>query len=127
MRKPTPEDNPDHLTLDDHLTKGGFEEAIQRTYLGQAHIAGTGPEGKTCGDCIWWKHKQYLRQLYDKEGRWVKEVRVTPKDYDKDGNLRRHHCLRPILGKAKRRVPHVAEACRLFEQAPNPLPLKRAG
>lgn len=27
------------------------EAGLRMTYLGQAHIAGTGPEGKTCREC----------------------------------------------------------------------------
>lgn len=42
---------PDHLEFGRFLTTSETDHAIRRTFLGQAHIAGTGPAGKTCREC----------------------------------------------------------------------------
>ncbi len=113
--------DPDHMQLTQHMTRIGYEEAIERTYLGQAHIAGTGPEGTTCRHCAFWKMRSYAKQVYDPDtGAWLRERLVQPKSRDKDGLLRRHPCTRPIAGKARRRIPHDALSCRLFEENPEP-------
>jgi hypothetical protein len=39
-----------HLTSDPDL---GFDPS--QSYEGMAHFAGTGPEGETCGSCLYWK------------------------------------------------------------------------
>lgn len=44
----------EHLLFSEHLTAKEVHRPIAETYLGQAHIAGTGPEGKTCRECIFW-------------------------------------------------------------------------
>ena len=31
-----------------------FDDGIAKTFLGQAHIAGTGPDGMTCRECTFW-------------------------------------------------------------------------
>ncbi len=118
---------PDHLELTPHMTQAGSQdEAIVKTFLGQAHLAGTGPEGTTCRECIWWKMSEvhrWKRPEADKPGKWQT---YTPGSYNKDGSLRRHSCTRPILNKAKRRFPHTAKACRLFSPAESPLPITKA-
>ena len=108
----------EHLLLTPHLTPGPADELVTKTYLGQAHFAGTGPEGATCRQCIWWK---LLRMKKAKKGREDAPPEFyEPGHHKKDGELRRKKCTRPIHGKAKRLVPHHAEACRLFEPNPNP-------
>lgn len=91
----------DHLTAPDNL------EPVLRTHLGQAHFAGTGPDNKTCRQCDHW-------HSVDGEGR------RTPPRYRGRGKgtlyLQPVHCRFPIANKADRRVPHDAEACRLFEE-----------
>ena len=43
-----------HLDFGKHLKAMPHDAAIRKTYLGQAHIAGTGQEGKTCRECAFW-------------------------------------------------------------------------
>lgn len=43
------------LNFSEHLTPAQFDSPIRSTYLGQAHIAGTGPSGTTCRECVFWR------------------------------------------------------------------------
>ena len=99
-----------------HLTMPETLEPILRTHLGQAHIAGTGPEGKTCRECSHW---------FNRDG----NGRLCAAKYQGDGSGTLHlqgaRCNRPILNKADRLVPHNADACRLFEQEESPPPASR--
>jgi hypothetical protein len=40
-------------------------QQIRNTAPGQAHWAGTGPAGRTCGEC---EHFNYWRQIYNRSG-----------------------------------------------------------
>ena len=51
-----------HLLFSEHMTAKEIHRPIADTYLGQAHIAGTGPEGKTCRECRFW-HAWKWRKL----------------------------------------------------------------
>ena len=42
------------LPVGEHLTAAPCDEALRQTYIGQAHIAGTGPIGATCRECRHW-------------------------------------------------------------------------
>jgi hypothetical protein len=42
------------LEINPHLHACDFDAKFRSTYLGQAHLAGTGPAGKTCRECIYW-------------------------------------------------------------------------
>ncbi len=115
----------DHLKFSHHLKGAEFDGAIRQTFLGQAHIAGTGPEGKTCRECSLWC---VIRSVKDHTGQ-----RVTvhePPGYNAESHklapfeLKRARCNYRIANKAKRNVPHYAKACRFFEQNENP-PLPR--
>lgn len=100
----------DHLELTAHRTKAAFDQTMRVTFLGQAHFAGTGPEGTTCRECRFW-------HILDKKGN------PTPPYYDGEtGELHKAKCNRPIMNKANRRVPHDAPSCRLFEASANPKP-----
>lgn len=87
------------------------EDKIRATYLGQAHIAGTGPEGKTCRECAFW-------------GVCKSSTIVSPGHYAKSnkkmaGQLKKGGCHRMVHRKVNRKYPHTASACRLFEPADN--------
>lgn len=90
-------------------------EMIGQTYLGQAHIAGTGPEGKTCRECRWFGPPGY-------SGGVEKGIYASCKS---GGKLRPQKCNRPIANKAPDRIPYDAKACRLFEQRDAPMPIIR--
>lgn len=51
-----------HLLFSEHLTAKEVHRPIAETFLGQAHIAGTGPEGRTCRECRFW-HTWKWREL----------------------------------------------------------------
>ena len=105
------------LLLNPNLKSLPHEDGLRKTYLGQAHIAGTGPAGKTCRECIFWgrHHADNTQSVpgYSRDDRKEK-WRIN----DAACNTLRHR-------KANRAIPPDAEACRLFEQAENPPPLYR--
>ncbi|RVD44640.1 hypothetical protein EN742_01610 [Mesorhizobium sp. M4A.F.Ca.ET.020.02.1.1] len=113
---------PEHLEFGANLTAGAHDAAIRATYLGQAHIAGTGPQGATCRECVFW-HKWKAAtgggKLPSPPGYFSKRHKASP------NALKKALCTRPILNKANRLIPHDASACRLFERADHPLPAVR--
>ncbi|MDH7790710.1 hypothetical protein [Ochrobactrum sp. AN78] len=114
----------DHIIMNEHLTKAGFDGAVSKTYLGQAHFAGTGPTGKTCRECIFWHQWKWKKPANGKYER----VSCSPDRYGKAhrihaGEPKKARCNRPIANKANRLIPHFAEACRLFEPGNNIMPL----
>lgn len=52
----------DHIEVNRHLKALPEHAALCATFLGQAHIAGTGPAGKTCRECALWGVKHYNKQ-----------------------------------------------------------------
>ena len=74
---------------------------MRATKPGQAHWAGTGPAGKTCGDCV---HLGYLRQHRNASGDLVKSERT--------GGCQRYF---QLTGKHGPVVPVTAGACRHFQ------------
>ena len=117
----------DRFEITRHMTSAEFDDALERTYLGQAHIAGTGPEGKTCRECRWFGLHDIMRKVSDKKTGAISWKTYKAPLHDAAGALRRLRCLRPILNKPKRRFPHTAEACRLFEASEHPHPERIAG
>lgn len=107
----------EHLLFSDHLTAADFDHPIRETYLGQAHIAGTGPEGRTCRECRFWHAWKNKNNSPFSE----KPPTPTPPGYFKKSHkenpygLKKAKCNRPIANKPKKTIPHFAKACRLFE------------
>lgn len=101
-----------HLDFGEGLTPSANDDAVRGTYLGQAHIAGTGPEGRTCRECI-----HYWPKGYDDGGNFGERREFAYCGRGDDGplHLADARCNRPILNKADRVYPHCAKACRLFE------------
>ena len=60
----------EHFNITQHMTAADFDCPIRNTYLGQAHIAGTGPEGTTCRQCAHWGKKTYVK---DEHGDYVEK------------------------------------------------------
>lgn len=111
----------EHLMFGDHMTGAIFDEPIRETFLGQAHIAGTGPEGKTCRECIYWRKMGWKKAPDGGYEQYVKAPAYFGAKHSKTPNeLKKQHCTKPILNKAKRLIPHFAKACRLFEPSDNP-------
>lgn len=75
----------------------------RETHDGQAHLAGTGPSGRTCRECVHWAC-----------GRG---------EYKNNGELKSARCnkfSRLTGGRKGREVPHHALACRHFEFSAEP-------
>jgi hypothetical protein len=117
----------EHLLFGEHLTEAKFDGQIRDTFLGQAHIAGTGPSGRTCRECRYW------HAWKNKNNSPFSENPPTPvppgyfsKSHDENPNgLKKARCNRPVLNKAKKAIPHFAKSCRLFEENPEPPPIVR--
>lgn len=95
----------------EHLTRNEGHRYLEKTHLGQAHLAGTGPDNRTCRECKhWYCTRKRADGFYE---------RFHPYEGGDDGmmHLGPSKCNYPIAGKAHRRVPHSAEACRLFVAA----------
>lgn len=114
----------DHLKINEHLTKASHDEAIRETFIGQAHIAGTGPAGTTCRECTYW----YVMRAVDlsKEKRPAHPGYFGPKHKAHPLEVKKARCNRPILNKAKKLIPHHAKSCRLFEPEEHPLPARKS-
>ena len=107
---------PDKIEFSPHLKMLPEHAAIAGTFLGQAHIAGTGPCGKTCRECAFWGVL--------KKGEIYPPSRFAKSNKEFAGLMRKGGCHKPMRNKSKRRFPHDAAACRLFEQNTNPPPVK---
>ena len=89
--------------LSPHLTAGYdpvLTAQIAKTRPGMAHWAGSGPFGRTCGDC---SYLTYWQQIRNAAGNNV-------------GTKQRHGCakFRELTGRHGPVVPKHAEACRYF-------------
>lgn len=110
----------EHLLFSEHMTEATFDSPIRQTFLGQAHIAGTGPEGTTCRECVWWQligHRRVAggghEEVTKPAAYFGKRHKQTPCE------LKKQRCTKPILNKANRLIPHHAKSCRLFEANPS--------
>jgi hypothetical protein len=97
-----------------NLHEARFDAALKATHLGQAHIAGTGPEDKTCRECRFYGILQY--------GELVSPGYYAESNADAPNGLKQARCHASISHKAKRKFPHTAIPCRLFEQDEAPFP-----
>lgn len=87
-----------------HLTHGlsregperDFVSAAARTHVGQAHLAGSGPFGKTCRECLSW---QFVKA-------WAAKGGPKPSPCAQ---------YRRLMREWGRNVPHDAAACKYFE------------
>jgi hypothetical protein len=87
------------------LTYEQYQAKFSVTKPGQAHLATTGPDGKTCREC----------EHFSNEGHYSKSGKHG-------GSLKPGHCAKytefmRIKGPA---VPHWAAACRHFSQLATP-------
>lgn len=107
-----------HLKFSKGLSTAPCDAPIRNTFLGQAHIAGTGPAGKTCRECILW-HEWKVLSI----GGAPEPVNVGYGSNDPDAEvlmLNDAPCNKVIGRKADDKVPHSALACMFFEQNPEP-------
>lgn len=117
---------PDHLIFSRNMKGAEFDDKIRQTYLGQAHIAGTGPEGKTCRECAYW----YAMKRSDPDARPYSPMVPSHPGYNSHRHAtapleaKKAKCNRPIANKPSKPIPHHALACRLFVQEENVMPAK---
>lgn len=109
---------PEHLEFSAHMTANEDHAPVSQTYLGQAHIAGTGPVGTTCRECVFW-------HCWKADSKREGVYHHAPAGYYKDGSLKKAICNKPIINKAYRLVPHYAPSCRLFQASEIPQPAKK--
>ncbi len=87
------------------------------SHPGQAHFAGTGPQGKTCRECVHWNAP---RSYFDYYSKGSKHGQV----------LKPQKCakyFRLMNGSFGDNVPHEAPSCKYFEQSEiNPSIQKRS-
>lgn len=102
------------LELNPYLHPADYDGPLKETYLGMAHIAGTGPAGVTCRECRYWHLTEKGKPV--SPGYYSDAIRTTA------GLLKPAKCNYPISHKANRRFPHYAKACRLFDPAEEPFP-----
>lgn len=122
-RKPSPRQ---HLLFSEHMTSAPYDGPLRETYLGQAHIAGTGPEGTTCRQCKHWCRTAFKKMADGSYQEYVRPAAYFGKRHSETPDaLKKQHCTRPILNKAKRLIPHDAKSCRLFEPSDNPPSVRR--
>lgn len=105
------------MQITPHMTKAACDDAILATHLGQAHIAGTGPRGATCRECI------YFCSV--KKGKWADVGHYSSKHATRPNELKDAHCAYPIANKAHRKFPPTAQACRFFSRNENAPALTR--
>ena len=94
------------LIVSPKLTHDPAHDRIAETYVGQAHIAKTGPEGVKCGDCRYWHNWKTVR-----EGSGSRTVA------DRDDTAGGALCNKPIANKPRKKFPASADACMFFEEA----------
>lgn len=99
--------------LDLHLTEPNQQLAEYRraTYAGMAHWAGSGPISRTCRECKYW---MFARRYYSANGKHAGQL--------KDEACDKYRTL--MSGELGPAIPHNARACKYFELAIEPAPLR---
>lgn len=82
----------EQFNISPHMTAADFDCPIRNTYLGQAHIAGTGPEGTTCRQCKHWGKTKFVK---DEHGNYVEKFAPPQTEWQK---------AQAVSGRAKRRL-----------------------
>ena len=88
-----------------NLTAASVEQA--QTAPGMAHFAGTGPNGKTCGQCEFWGYQVQQGKLVKFQFRCKKYKELTTKN----GSI----------------IPGLTLACRYFEEKFHEQPAHQQG
>lgn len=67
------------------------------------------------------------KRLKDTDGNVVEKIenpkRNSKRHKEHPGKPKDAYCLKPILNKAKRLIPHHASSCRFFEASERPMPI----
>ncbi|NPD15294.1 hypothetical protein HOY34_08790 [Xinfangfangia sp. D13-10-4-6] len=107
----------DHLQFGARMKALPHKAAIRNTFLGQAHIAGTGPEGKTCRECAFWEIGKVKDRIATPPRGTMRRATRPPQ-----GRLKKGGCHKLKHRKANRRFTCNALACCLFGQRDEPPP-----
>lgn len=91
-----------HLTVLDP----SFEAARARTYPGMAYFAGSGPNIKTCRQCVFWTNCGADPGYYARKGMYGGTIK--PRACAKHKEM--------MGGQMGNPVPHDAHACKYFEE-----------
>jgi hypothetical protein len=98
--------------LQKHLTEAPIDRFARASHPGMAHFAGTGPQGKTCRECVFWAHGPHDYRAKNGKYRGL----IEPAKCNK---------YQQITTQAGAKVPDEAMSCRYFEQNEAP-PLRFA-
>lgn len=110
-----------------HLTVGfdaATEALLAETHPGQAHWAGSGPDGKTCHGCA--EHWGALRRWDPKANGGEGELVAQRPSYDPVTLALKPipcHKRTRVMGSRGQPVPNNCAACRFFTENPSPPPL----
>lgn len=91
--------------LSEKLTTVPIDTLVRQSFSGMAHFAGTGPNGRTCRECIFFNHGPYDYRA--KNGKYRGEI--LPAD------CKKYQQITQCKGDA---VPDVAAACKYFDENP---------
>lgn len=91
-----------------------FEAKRRRTQPGMAHFAGTGPQGSTCRECLFWTGCGVDSGYYAKNGKHSGGLK--PRSCQKHRDLMRGDIGSPIL--------HDTASCKYFSESVAPPPIR---
>ena len=118
----------DHLSFSENMKGAAHDEKIRQTFIGQAHIAGTGPEGKTCRECYYWyamkRRNQHAKPSADNPMVPTHPGYNSIRHATAPLEAKKAKCNRPTPNKPTKAIPHHALSCRLFLQTENIMPAK---
>ena len=90
-------------SIQDHLTPSPIDVLARASHPGMAHFAGTGPQLRTCRECIFWEHDPHDYRAKTGKHRGLIEPALCRK-------------YRQITLQVGAKVPDDAAACRYFEE-----------
>jgi hypothetical protein len=86
---------------------------VAATPPGMAYVIGSGPEGKTCHQCLNWQHKD--KDYFAANGRYEAEIKPAP-------CAKFRQLCNGVQGPP---VEHWNAACKYFDENPEPPPLRK--
>ena len=89
-----------------------MEDLIRKSHPGMAHWAGTGPDDKTCRECISFMQKGHYSASNKLHGSRLKDAPCRK--------------FQKMMGKKGNDIPPTASACKFFEQNDRPPTLRAA-
>ena len=93
--------------ISDHLTEIPGVPSKAAAIRGMAHFAGSGPSGKTCGDCL---HRGYRRQSLKEH--WDAAIRQMVSNFYRHPGCAMY---RKLTGRHGSKIAPENHACKYFE------------